>query len=112
MKSVLDRILDGEDIRVVISESVFANDSFGYSLDTTLYYEFGDALKEIITDRNTDEGFYEYYFDGSEESLSEFSKKVKRLQRKFPDYSFDGNVVERFDGELRYLLKIKLNRIH
>jgi hypothetical protein len=86
----------------------FANDSFGYDLATTIRYELGDAARENVN-KDTGEGLYEYLFDGSDEQLVKFERSIKRLQKKFPEYSFETKTIERANGDTRYLLNVKCN---
>ena len=106
VKDPVNAIIAGKNIRKAIFEAAFAQDNFGYDLATTIRYELGDAARENIN-RETAEGLYEYQFDGSDEQLAKFERSIKRLQKKFPGYSFEGKLVERFNGESRYLLKVK-----
>lgn len=103
----VNAIIEGKDIRSTIFEVAFAKDNLGYDLRTTIGLEMGDTTKRNISS-TTDEGLYEFMFDGSDEKLAKFERSIKRLQKKFPDYDFEGKVVEKFDGDKRYLLNVKL----
>ena len=102
MLNVTKSILEGKSIRAALIEEPYSNDSFGYSLLTTLQMLLGYPESSKFNDE-IGEGVYEFHYD---DVFPDFGRIVNKISKKFPGYSFTFDEIGK-DWGVIYVLKVK-----